>query len=229
VRRLTFALALIAPSLALAVPAGAATGPTAKLTLDSFGALKKHSKTRFVRDVAKTPGLLRGIPYVATVRGTYSGWRREQYTAKGAVVCGKPERRPLFPTPGAPNGRVGLDPQFAFATPVGGDCTKISLPASQARFQINAQGKYRYPAPLRPLTAPSASHAYRYPILGTGAAARFRIPDPFPLDNYGRFVIKVKRATAGDCAKAFAAWGYADVTSCQAAAARRPGKTWSGR
>ena len=129
----------------------------------------------------------------------------------------------IFPTraKGVKNRRVLADAEFYFAQrpPQCGDPNKIVQRG--VRLQIANRRKYYNPTPLQSnLVAPTADHTYTYPARGYGRKLRFRIPEVFPLDNYGRLRIRVTPATAVDC-EAYGAgvFGFADVPSCVAATA----------
>ncbi len=163
--------------------------------------------------------LTANVPYVLSVRGTYSGWARERYRGKR---CGRPEPRPMYPSPGRPNGRVGLDAEFVFGS-AADYCRTITFPVAGTIFRARTDRDFFTPIPLRAPTAPRADHTYRYPLMGAGRRARFRLPDTFTADNYGRLRFIVREATPSDCTlNRFALWGYPDEATCMAAAQGAP-------
>jgi hypothetical protein len=162
--------------------------------------------------------LQRGRPYVALVRGTASFFMSGSYSAR----CGRPLARPIFRSPGRRNRAVGIDSEFTFAVPANVRRCRPVPPYRNASFQLRTKRSYHDPYPLGPaLTAPTRSHAYRYPMMGHGVRPSFRLRDPNTRDNYGRFRITVRRARAVDCANSgFAGFGFASEADCAAAVAR---------
>jgi hypothetical protein len=204
---------VLATATGFAVCAAPAVAAEKPFYLDTYSP-KRNAK--YVGPVASKNPLTAGKPYVVAVRGTWSflDVRKEQ-------LCGFPERRPLFPTrvKGVKNRRVIADAEFYFAqrAPNCADPTKIVLRG--VRFQLATRRKFYNPVPLQSgLTAPTANHAYSYAVRGYGRTVRFRIPEVFPLDNYGRFRIRVTPATEADCSALGAGvFGFADIPACVAA------------
>lgn len=167
----------------------------------------------------KSQKLLRGVPYVAKVRGTFSFFERAQFKDP---FCGHTERRPIYPTPHRPNGPVVGDAEFLFAD-TAPNCARRSSPLTATTFQIATYRRYRDLVTMGgQLQAPRRDHVYRYAIIGRGRPARFRLADDFTKDNYGRLRITIRRATARDCAgQRFRNWAYPDEAACVAGTQRR--------
>jgi hypothetical protein len=212
VTRLRLALA---STVVLGLAATPAVAAAETVVLDTYK--PRTVKGKYIGPVATKAKLTRGKPYIATVRGTWS-----YLDTSKEMLCGAPEPRPIYPTraKGVRNRQAVADAEFYFAqrAPDCADPTKIVERA--VRFEIATARLYnRTPVPLGPpLTAPTPTHAYSYAMLGAGRVARFRIPDTDLFDNYGRLRIRVRAATAQDCATfGFAALGFADDASCVAA------------
>jgi hypothetical protein len=205
-RRLIIPLALAAMLL---VPAGA---HARTVFLDTHD----RGRDRYIGPVA-TETLVRGAPYVATVRGTFSYYGRGEYRKR---FCGRPERAPIYRSRGVRNGRVNADAEFIFAEQIA-NCGRRGNTAVENSFQVRTGRAYRELARLgAPITAPRADHTYQYALVGEGIRARFRLPDRIAGDNYGRLRISLRRATAADCAGGnFAIFGYTDEATCVAGTA----------
>jgi hypothetical protein len=168
----------------------------------------------------KTLELTRGIPYVATVQGTFSFFDRSTWKDK-TEFCGTTERRPLYPSPHRPNGRVNGDAMLLFAN-TSARCAKFPSPYTATTFEIAVAKKFRQLTPLggEP-SVPAADHRYRFALLGAGKVARFRLYDQFTLDNYGRLRIVIRRARARACTgTGYLAWGFTSEAACMAAVAK---------
>ncbi len=166
----------------------------------------------------RTEKLDKKDPYVAIVRGTFSFFERAAYRGP---YCGITEPAPTYRSRGTKNGRVNSDVEFLFAD-MGHNCSRRNNnPITAQTFEIAVGRKYKDydPFGVGELTAPRANHAYRYALIGRGKRAGFRLYESFGKDNYGRIRIRIRRARSGDCTKGFASFGYADVTTCQAAVA----------
>jgi hypothetical protein len=160
--------------------------------------------------------LASGAWYVVSVQGTASFSKPSQWIhpkkrhGRPAVVCGTPEAAPLFPSPFAATGQVGFDPETMFARITrAGRCAADPLPRTTRRFEIAPGHIFRHPTPLDGRhTSPTPDHAYNYAFQGLGKPLDLREVDRPTFDNYGRFHLVIRPATAADCAgtqyKAFA-------------------------
>lgn len=214
--------AVVALGAALAVPATAQAAPVTveNLSIDSYEP-NNDGYAGLVRTVDSLPS---GALYIAEARGTVSFWKKRNWNKNNQepiwnTVCGAPTPDVLFSSPDSGDGKAGVDPEFIFARPwTTSACGATALPARWNNFQVNVGNGWAHPIPAggRP-TAPSANHKYSYPLIGTGARARFRIEDkPRTNDNYGQFRVKIRRADAMDCAAGYKEFGFADAASCAA-------------
>lgn len=132
-------------------------------------------------------------------------------------VCGKPERRPMYRSPGVRNGRVGADVEFIFAEREA-HCSKWGPQALGAgvSFEMTLARKYKDMDPMGwPMAAPTPEHTYRYALVGQGRRAGFRIREFNMVDNYGRIRILVRRARARNCGRGeLTAFGFASEGDC---------------
>lgn len=201
---------------------------------DFFFDLNQTSHSRRGSVTMAAPGsVAAGMWYVAEVQGTASFSKPSQWIrpkkrhGHPAVVCGTPEVAPMFPSPYAATGKVGFDPETMFARITKAQkCLGDPLPRTTRRFQINPGHVFRHLTPLTGRQAtPAGDHAYAYPFQGLGGRVLFREIDRPTFDNYGRFHIVIRPATAGDCAgaqwRAFAgedgARSFASEGACEAA------------
>lgn len=185
----------------VALPGVAEAAVLERLTLDT----RKNSDTRMA-GVKSRAVLAAGRFYVVTVRGTYSEYAAPLWV--GRPTCGQPEFRPLFASPSVRNGRVGSDPEFAFALPdapnvFGRECRLVAAaPQRIEDFQVNtgvrvAGSSWNHPTLLGGVPVkPTKRHQYRYVIQGAGKRVKFRIHDTAPRDNYGRLKISLRKAKA---------------------------------
>jgi hypothetical protein len=180
------------------------------------------AKDRFAGPVASKDALEAGVPYVATVRGTFSFFPSAVYRDRAKELCGKPTPRTIYKTKGVKNGPTLGDAAFLYAA-LDVKCPKSGRYLTGNAFQSSTGGKFANVVPIGKLKAPSADHRYRYALLGRGKVARWRMKDAFARDDYGRFRIVVERATAADCARAgYREWKFADEAACVAAATGTP-------
>jgi hypothetical protein len=150
---------------------------------------------------AEGPVLEAGVRYEFVAQGTYSIWGESMWSA--GTCKGTDEAAPMFPSPGAENDRVGVDPEFWFAIPNGSIlCTNADfvLPRHtggiKMSFDFGASYDDMDPIGGRP-AAPSADHSYRYEVTGEGAPFRVRRVDTSTDDDYGIIRFTIYRV---DCA-----------------------------
>ncbi len=144
-----------------------------------------------------TPTLDAGQTYLMTVSGTYSFWTPSSW---GTVCAGTPEASPQIPSPATTNGPVGVDPEYAFAVPLGSVMCPVSTPAHVTNLQISLDGGSTF-THLEPIISDfNASHSYQYLVVGLGVpvAIGFRIEDSVSNDNYGVLMTTVEAIDAGD-------------------------------
>lgn len=141
--------------------------------------------------------------YVATVSGSLSYWERSQWKHPHGpfnTVCGEP----FFSSRNG--GDVGIDAEFVYGRPSTKPCP--TKPFHWANFEISTDGglSYSHRSPLGgPFTAPTKTHTYSYPLVGSGQHAFFRLKDmphgvPETADNYGTLTITLRGAVPSDCA-----------------------------
>jgi hypothetical protein len=145
---------------------------------------------------AEGPVLEAGVRYEFVAQGTYSIWDAATWSA--GTCKGTSEASPMFPSPGGENDRVGLDPEFRFAVPIGStacsdDSEVIPRHTGTIKMSFDAGASYDDMDPIggRP-TSPSSDHRYRYETIGEGAPFRVRRLDSGNTsDDYGiiRFTI----------------------------------------
>jgi hypothetical protein len=216
-RNILVAAVAATASLALSGPAFADT-----LKLDAYD----HDNGHFAGPVT-SPVLTAGQYYVATVDGTISYYSPTMWTDPFApfdAICGTTERRPSHSTPDRTNGRVGMDAETIFARPCFGPAgSKTPAVGRWRNFEINSTSTERQgPAfvnvvPLDgPYSTPTGTNTYKYPLVGQGVPAQFRLRDwPGTRDNYGQLWIDVRPATGSDCSgDKWRAWGFADGDEC---------------
>jgi len=198
----------------LAFLAFAATAEAKTYYLDSFD----RGKDPYAGPL-RTQKLVRKAPYLLEIKGTFSFFDRSQFRDP---FCGTPESQPIFPTKGKRNGPVVGDAEFLFAD-TAPNCSRRASPITATSLQMRTSSKYTNPVPIGGVgMIPLPDHAYRYGVVGAGRKVRFRLPDAFTRDNYGRLRIRFTKAQALDCANgAFANWAYVDEATCVAATLRR--------
>jgi hypothetical protein len=193
-------LVLALGSVALALPADAELSSQRPLVLEAYSPTQ-HSSTPPVSGRSK---LARGRLYVATVRGTVSFYAAIDYVAIQApfhVMCGAPERAPMFSSAGG-SGNVGTDAEFIFALPLTAhSCAHARLPRTYANFQANLGHGWSHPNVLSPqnLVKPSRSHTYEFALTGAGKPVSFRLVESDARDDYGSFRIYLRSAVPADC------------------------------
>jgi hypothetical protein len=177
-------------------------------------------RDRFAGPKRTKERLAAGKPYVLTVRGTFSLYSPSWVRTKGR--CGRPLRRPIYPSPGVDNGRVGADAEFVFADKRQQCRLAGGVPYAWAGLQVSTGGRYvELDALLQDITRPRADHTYRYAVVGRGARLRVRMRDPNTQDNYGRLRFALRRARPEECGR-FLQWGYETEAECIVAAGGTP-------
>lgn len=178
-------LALAAGGTA-ASAAGAASEP---LMLDTYEA----SNDGFAGPVS-TPALVPGAVYMISIDGTYSFWAPRLWT--GALCNASSEPHPIHPSPGVPNGRAGVDPEFVFSAPKGVTSNCSANPLHSTALQMDTGTGFRHVEPVGgPAARPTAAHKYTYLVKGAGdpAVFRFQVRDGRTSENYGRLRISLRR------------------------------------
>lgn len=179
--------------------------PTQDFDLDLHKQLRPNSGSVTV----ESPDVLANNTwYIAKVRGTASFVKPSMWThprlrnGKPAVVCGTPSASPIYDSPGAPTGQVGVDPEVMFAQVMREKlCQKDPTPRTTRLFEIRPKHIWRHPTAIDGRYAsPRPDHTYSYAIKGLGARAQFRELDLPTNDNYGSFHISLRPATFADCA-----------------------------
>jgi hypothetical protein len=231
--RIAIALAgvmAIAPAAAHAVTAApSSTTLPALVYLDSYKPNAPHDGVAGPVKIGQPNGVTPpGRLLVAEVKGTISYWYWKTWShptlqSPFTKICGTPENAPIFPSPGRHSGHVGIDPEYIFSRPWSkGQCAKFPVPRHTAAFQISNGGPYAHVEPLggHP-TAPASNHRYDYPIKSTGGVIKFQLLDaPGTADNYGRFRIILRNATAADCAgNNWQQFGMPSQSACETRAA----------
>ena len=182
------------------VSTAAANSDSRPLVLDAYS----PTRQMFTPPVSSRSKLARDRLYVATVRGSVSFYESVDYVAIQApwrVMCGAPERAPMFNSAGG-SGGVGTDAEFIFALPlVGRSCANARLPRPYANFQANLGHGWEHPSLVsaQSLVKPSRSHTYEFALSGAGQPVSFRLIDTDARDDYGSFRIYLRTAVAGDC------------------------------
>lgn len=139
-----------------------------------------------------------GQPYLITVSGTFSFWAASawgEWTGTNAsnVCAGQAEELPQTQSPGATNGPVGIDPEYAFAwvklspSLCPGGSPVASPPVHLESLQIGLDGGTTWQH-IEPLSRTySLGHSYQYLVVGLGfpAAIGMRRTDFPTSDNYG--------------------------------------------
>lgn len=192
---------VIALGSVVVVSTAAAKSPSNRpLVLDAYSPTHRS----FTPPVSSRLRLARDRLYVATVRGSVSFYESIDYVAIQApwhVMCGAPERAPMFSSAGG-SGRVGTDAEFIFALPlVGRSCAHARLPRPYTNFQTNLGQGWKHPNVLssQSLVKPSRSHTYEFALTGAGQPVSFRLIDTDTRDDYGSFRIYLRTAVPGDC------------------------------
>ncbi len=216
-------MALALAFLGLVSTAAAKSVSDRPLVLDAYSPAHKGS-TPPVSSLSK---LARQRLYVATVRGSVSFYESLDYVAIQApwkVMCGAPERAPMFGSAGG-SGRVSDDAEFIFALPLAGrSCARTKLPMPYANFQANVGQGWMHPSVVsrQTLVKPSRSHTYEFALTGAGKPVSFRLIDTDTRDDYGSFRIYLREAVTGDCAgRGHGAFGLS-LLACLAATAHSP-------
>jgi hypothetical protein len=219
-------LAIVSGSVALVSPAAANTSGERPLVLDAYSP-RQHSSAP---PVSSPSPLARGRLYVATVRGSVSFYAAIDYVAIQApfrVMCGAPERAPMFSSAGG-SGQVGTDAEFIFALPlIGRSCAHARLPRPYANFQANLGNGWSHPSVLsaQTLVKPSRSHTYEFALTGAGKPVSFRLVESDARDDYGSLRIYLRPAVPGDCSgHGSQAFGLTQ-TACLASTAHSPAPT----
>jgi hypothetical protein len=193
-------LVLALGSVALVPSADAKSSSEPSLALDAYSPTQHGSAP----PVSSRSTLVRGRLYVATVRGSVSFYAAIDYIALQApfhVMCGVPERAPMFSSAGG-SGKVGTDAEFIFALPlIARSCAHARLPRSYANFQANLGHGWSHPSVLsrQTLVKPSRSHTYEFALTGAGQPVSFRLVESDPRDDYGSLRIYLRPAVPGDC------------------------------
>jgi hypothetical protein len=216
-------LVLALGSLVLVSTAAGSSGSGRPLVLDAYS----PTHQLFTPPVSSRSKLARDRLYVATVRGSVSFYESVDYLAIQApwqVMCGAPERAPMFSSAGG-SGRVGTDAEFIFALPLPGrSCANAKLPRPYANFQANLGQGWEHPSLLSGQTPvkPSRSHTYEFALTGAGQPVSFRLIDTDTRDDYGSFRIYLRTAVTGDCSgHGYQAFGLTRM-ACLTATANAP-------
>jgi hypothetical protein len=137
--------------------------------------------------------LKQGTPYLLTMQGTYSTWGS---LATPGANSGKPEPKPMFPSPKGSNSLVGIDPEFVFAWPKGSGLERSPEPSPRrvSTIEVSLDGgkTWKHPASTAPFNA--TDHAYNYELAGGDNALQVRLIDRPYGDNAGRVRISVQPA-----------------------------------
>ena len=126
-----------------------------------------------------------GEPYVVELQGTYSVWSASTWNP--GDCGGVSEGRPMF---GTANGRVGFDPAYTFAIPIGASSCRDDLQLPRVRIwkYDTREGNRTF----EPMPQPySPEHRYRFSVIGEGAQLSFGTVDNFVSDNYGDIRVRV--------------------------------------
>ena len=190
-------IAVLAGAAAAALPVGSASAAmtgTETLLLDS----QRKPADGVSSDSARTDETLAAGDYhLAVVRGTFSHWAKNLWE-RDRTPCETPDRKPVFSSPGMPDGPVGQDAFFVFARPPGFHCP---VPYAWNGFQVDLGSGHFVPTPRGGMpSAPPGDNVYRLLLVGEDQRASFRLLDTNTADNYGMLEIEVRPATSGDCA-----------------------------
>ncbi|WNG33555.1 hypothetical protein F0U61_07920 [Archangium violaceum] len=136
--------------------------------------------------------LKRGKLYRVTMQGTYSAWT---FNAPG-TKSGKPEPKPMWPSPKGTNTLVGVDPEFMFAWPLGTYMDSLPEPAPRRSgyIEVSLDGGKTWKHPATTASFNATDHKYTYELTGDDNALQVRIVDSPYADNYGRVQISVQAA-----------------------------------
>ena len=138
-----------------------------------------------------TTTLQKGVPYLITIKGTYSVWAVSWWVGNGQ---GASEAAPQYPSPGTTNGRVASDWEYLFAWYMPTTPAISPLPVHVPYQGISLDGGITYNDYV-PLGGQlySPSHVYQYLVEGQGSQAFFKKNDYPTSDNYGQFRICVQK------------------------------------
>lgn len=138
-----------------------------------------------------TTTLQKGVPYLITIKGTYSVWAVSWWVGNGQ---GASEAAPQYPSPGTTNGRVAADWEYLFAWYKPTTPAISPLPVHVPYQGISLDGGITYNDYV-PLGGQfySPTHTYQYLVEGQGSPAFFKKNDYPTSDNYGRFRICVQK------------------------------------
>lgn len=143
-------------------------------------------------DIALSTGpmLDAGRTYGIHVEGTYSIWGQSMWDS--GTCEGTPDPAPMYPSPGTTNGTVGIDAEYYYAVPNGSALCSVAYPwgANEFQFSLDGGNDFFNPDPIGGVTAPLASHAYDYEVVGQGHAIQFR-REFMGADDYGVLKITV--------------------------------------
>lgn len=198
---LPLAATLLSVTAALGSPVSATARET--LLLDTHG----QAGATFTGPVQSAP-LTAGARYYARVSGTASIYRIDHWKV-GRPPCGTPEAAPQYPSPGVPNGPVGMDAETVFGVTAyawfhGYSCSVKRFPFRLARYtdgglQLSQGGPFSRPVPVGgPRDIPRTDHTYVYALTGAGQPLSARWVDRPLEDDYGQFKIEV--LTEAECA-----------------------------
>jgi hypothetical protein len=198
---LPFAATMFAATVVLASPGPASARET--IMLDTHG----QPGASYTGPVQSAP-LTAGARYYARVSGTTSIYRIDHWKV-ARPPCGTPEATPQYPSPGVPNGPVGMDAETVFGVTAyawfhGYSCSAKRFPFRLARYtdggvQFSQGGAFARPVPVGgPREIPRADHTYVYELIGAGLPLSVRWVDRPLEDDYGQF--KVEVLTEAECA-----------------------------
>jgi hypothetical protein len=162
--------------------------------------LESHAASGAAAPTLSTAGALdRGVSYRVTVTGTYSPWsslRMAVETEPGWLVCGAPESRPTFPSPGIRNGRSAADAEFRFARPERGTtCGSNALPEHRRTVRFSVDGGLTYTSVAPDGGVPASAdpyHVYSYRLTGQGLPLVVEFIDSNYADNAGQLRVTVE-------------------------------------
>jgi hypothetical protein len=139
--------------------------------------------------------LEQGRHYVLRISGTLSIWPTFGWGLP--TQCGTPEAFPQTPSPGRPNGAVGVDAETVFAAAAGPACADLELPRSYRSVYhggVFVNGGFGF-LRLTPYdgrhTTPTADHSYAYDLRGAGAPLSVRFIARQATDDYGVLTVRV--------------------------------------
>jgi hypothetical protein len=196
-------------------PVAEAGAKTISVRLDAYS----DSTREYTPPATSSSALKRGTLYVATAQGTFSFYPALDYNdpqVPFTAVCGTPLAAPLLNSAGG-TGKVGDDPEFDFARLSKTTCAGQMHAHHWKNFQVNDGAGWSHPqlATARPITRPTATHAYNYGLVGRGRRVSFRILDTDTRDDYGAVQITIRPATHASCAgSGYRAFGLANRSEC---------------